>query len=493
MRRSLRLQLFLNIFLGLGIIVISMSYTFYSFMRIQTIVNNQFQKERFYQNLQLEIAGIREPLLDYLSSRSSQALAALLIQEQKLRNMLPEDAPLSTDSYQLAERELFFMLSHYLDMMEQAITMKRGRAINEYTRIYEDMEKMNAHLAQRIDTISLTGIRKQLAAYESVIEAARDLQFYNLLTIVFAFLFSMTWMLFSISKVTDPMHRLARMADQLAAGNFAVDDIHISSVTEVSAVVEAFNNMKNDIHQHINEIQRQKTIEQGYLNEKLRNMKMEQLLKRMELYTMQAQMNPHFLFNTINTGVQLAIIENADKTAAFMENLATFFRHNIRERKLIVPLRHEIEGLYSYFYILEIRFPHTYTFRLDVQEDILDACSVPALILQPLVENSIIHAFKGAGSGGEVVVSVKKQEQFLFLSVKDNGTGIPGEIKDSLLKRYTWDQEHTSKVMGLENVIQRLYFFYPDNREIITIHSEPRQGTEILIRINLEEEPCIKL
>jgi len=191
--------------------------------------------------------------------------------------------------------------------------------------------------------------------------------------------------------------------------------------------------------------------------------------------------------------VQLAIIENADKTAAFMENLATFFRHNIRERKLIVPLRHEIEGLRSYFYILEIRFPRTYSFNLDVQEDILDSCSVPALILQPLVENSIIHAFRGAHSGGEIRVRVRKEENILLLSVRDNGSGIPREVSDSLLKRYTRDQEHTSKVMGLENVIQRLYFFYPRNREVITIESEANKGTEIIIRINLEEEPCIKL
>ena len=258
-------------------------------------------------------------------------------------------------------------------------------------------------------------------------------------------------------------------------------------------MVEAFNNMKNDISQYINEIQDQKNIQQGYMNEKLRNMKMEQLLKRMELYTMQAQMSPHFLFNTINTGVQLAIIENADKTAAFMENLATFFRHNIRERKLIVPLRHEIEGLKSYFYILEIRFPHTYSFKLDIQEEILDICSVPALILQPLVENSIIHAFKGAHKKGEISVRVKKEENVLVLSVKDNGSGIPREQRDSLLKRYTRDEEHTSKVMGLENVIQRLYFFYPQNREVIAIESKAHEGTEIIIRINLEEEPCIKL
>ncbi len=493
MRRSLRMQLFLNIFLGLGIIVISMSYTFFSAMKLQEIVDTQFRKEQFYQKMQFEINEIRSPLLEFLSSRSSKALASLLIREQTLRQMVPRDIPISTDSYALAEREIFFMLGNYLDLVEEVIALKRGRAIGEYTRTYEVMEKLNTHMTTRIDNISLSGIRKQLAVYESVVDLSRELQFRNLLMIVFAFLFSITWMLFSINKVTDPMHRLAQMAGELSAGNFEVEDIHISSVAEVSAVVEAFNNMKNDIHQYIGEIRRQKSIEQGYMNEKLRNLKMEQLLKRMELYTMQAQMNPHFLFNTINTGVQLAIMEEAEKTADFMENLAVFFRHNIRERKLIVPLRHEIEGLHSYFHILKIRFPRSLECSLEVEESLLDSCSVPSLILQPLVENSVIHAFKGAHQKGTVSVRVWKEGQVVLLSVSDDGIGIPQEIINSLLKRHTWDHEHTSKVMGLENVIQRLYFFFPENRDIITINAEPDRGTEVLISIDTEEEPCIKL
>lgn len=493
MKQSLRFQLFLNIFLGLGIIVLSMSYTFFSAMKIQEFVDNQFHKEQFYQKLQAEISEIRTPLLQYLSSRSSEALATLLIREQNLRQMIPRERPIYQDEYQLAEREIFFMISNYLDTVQEVITLKRSRAIGEYTRTYEAMEVMNAHITEQIDTISLKGIRRQLANYESIIAVSRNLQLYNLLLIIFAFLFSITWVFLGIDKLTDPMHRLALMAGELSAGNFDVEDISVPAITEVSEVIKAFNTMKNDIHQYILEIQRQKSIEQGYMNEKLRNMKMEELLKRMELYTMQAQMNPHFLFNTINTGVQLAIVEDADKTAEFMENLATFFRHNIRERKLIVPLRHEIEGLQSYFYILKIRFPRTFTFTLDIPEELLDLCSVPALILQPLVENSVIHAFKGARQSGKITVSVRRKENFIQLSVRDNGIGIPREIADSLLKRYSWDQEHTSKLMGLENVIQRLYFFYPEEKDIVSIKSEPNQGTEVLISISMEVEPCIKL
>ncbi|MBL7007032.1 MAG: histidine kinase [Spirochaetia bacterium] len=492
MKKSLQSQLFLNVGASLLIIVVSMSFILFISWRIQKIVDTQFRNERFFQELQDEIEEIRTPFLDYLSSRSSKALASLLIKEQTLRSMIPDDQRIY-DSVNLSVREVYHLLEAYLDMIDIAIQEKRGSAISEYTQLYETMENMNQYILSLIDKISLKGFREQLAGYERVINVSRQLQFWNLLVIIFAFIWAISWMMYSLNKITEPMHLLSKTAEELSKGNFNVEDIHIEAVAEVSRVVETFNRMKNDISQYIAEIQQQKTIEQEYLNEKLRNLKMEQLLKRMELYTMQAQMNPHFLFNTINTGVQLAIVEEANKTAEFMEHLADFFRHNIRERKLFVPLRHEVEGLRSYFYILNIRFPRSLNLNLDIQDAIDHDYQVPAMILQPLVENSVIHAFKGIERKGSIIVRIWQDKTYLRCSVKDNGVGMPPEIIESLMQHSFRTSEISSKVMGLENIIQRLYFFYPDNKEIIEIRSAPGQGTEVLININMEEEPCITL
>jgi two-component system, sensor histidine kinase YesM len=493
MRKSLQSQLFLNVGASLLIIVVSMSFILFISWRIQKIVDTQFRNERFFQELQEEIEEIRAPFLDYLSSRSSKALASLLIKEQTLKSMIPDDQPISYDSVNLSVREIYHLLQAYLDLIDVAIQEKRGSAISEYTQLYETMENMNQYISSQIDKISLQGFREQLAGYERVINVSRQLQFWNLLVIIFASIWAISWMMYSLHKITGPMHLLSITASELSKGNFSVEDIHVEAVAEVSGVVETFNRMKNDISQYITEIQKQKTIEQEYLNEKLRNLKMEQLLKRMELYTMQAQMNPHFLFNTLNTGVQLAIVEEAHKTAEFMEHLADFFRHNIRERKLFVPLRHETEGLQSYFYILNIRFPRSLSLKLEVQDDMDHDYQVPAMIFQPLVENSVIHAFKGVKRKGSIIVRVWQDSTYMRCSVKDNGVGMQPEIIESLMQHASRTSDFSSKVMGLENIIQRLYFFYPDNKDIIQIHSTPGKGTEVLINIDMEEEPCITL
>jgi LytS/YehU family sensor histidine kinase len=231
-------------------------------------------------------------------------------------------------------------------------------------------------------------------------------------------------------------------------------------------------------------------------------MKMEGLVRHMEIYALQAQMNPHFLFNTINTGMQLAIVEGADKTGEYMDYMARLFRHIIRNKEIIVPLRHEIQGLDYYFYILKVRFPHNLNLVLDCDEALLDSCKVPVSVLQPLVENCVIHAFKdssgirdssGGGDSAEkprnVDVRIFREDQYLVLSVADNGRGMDAELVEKLLHPQPIDESSVSRVMGLENVIQRLYFFYPGDKDVVRIKTGP-EGTTVIIRIDTGKEPC---
>ena len=490
-RNSLRSQLVVTSAVGIAIILVTIIYTLTVTVRLQGIINDQFRAERRFQELQQEVVAIRTPLLNYLSSRSSAALSDLFAQEQRLRSLLPQDVPIQVGGRAIAEREMYALLGSYLDSIQQAIELKRARAIQEYTALYEEMTVLNEHIVERIDRLSLSGLRTELSSFERIIQTSRTLLFWNLAVIVLAFLGSTLWIFLSIQRIVGPMNLLSTMAGEISSGNFDVDDIQVDAVQEVATVIAAFNAMKHDVRKYIDELSRQQQLEQGYMEERLRNLKMSHVLKRMELYTMQAQMNPHFLFNTLNTGVQIAITEDADRTADYMEHLAAFFRYNLRERNLIVPLRREIEGLEEYLYILRIRFPRSMGFSLDVPEDLLDAVNVPSLILQPLVENSVIHAFKGIEREGRISVVVRRDAAAVSLTVRDNGVGIDPVTASRLLERHEREAEEGSKVMGLENVIHRLYFFYPNQNDVVVIRQIDPGGTEITLRIPTEVEPCI--
>ena len=111
--------------------------------------------------------------------------------------------------------------------------------------------------------------------------------------------------------------------------------------------------------------------------------------------------------------------------------------------------------------------------------------------MQPLVENSIVHGFNESKGYGTVIVTDEKEGDILRLCVEDDGCGMEEETRKKLLEKASLDST-SSKIMGLENVIQRLYFFYPNNKEIITIDTELHKGTKITINLNTKEEPCIQ-
>ena len=295
------------------------------------------------------------------------------------------------------------------------------------------------------------------------------------------------------SALDTSLMKLSAMTDELSAGNFDIPDLETGreTVGELDQVIVAFNHMKTEIRNYIEEIKRQENLKQEFMQDKIRYMKMEGLVRHMEIYALQAQMNPHFLFNTINTGMQLAIVERARRTEKYMDYMARLFRHIIKNKEIIVPLSYEVSGLDYYFYLLRVRFPYNLSLEMECAEELLDL-KIPVSILQPLVENCIVHAFKNADEDFPRSINVRAclENKHLIISVTDNGQGMSLETKEDLLHPQSIDESSLSRVMGLKNVIQRLYFFYSDNPKVVNIETGP-EGTSVIIRIDTEREPCL--
>jgi sensor histidine kinase YesM len=138
-----------------------------------------------------------------------------------------------------------------------------------------------------------------------------------------------------------------------------------------------------------------------------------------------------------------------------------------------------------------VRFPKNLELGLDYDEALLDKYKVPVSLFQPLVENCVIHAFKEQTGPSRILVRVGKDGERLILSVNDNGCGMPAGTAEKLLYPHSIDESSVSRLMGLENVIQRLYFFYPDDPGVVRIKTGPGEGTTIIISIDTGREPCI--
>jgi two-component system, sensor histidine kinase YesM len=490
MYRSLRAQMLINIFGVFLLLVISTSYLLFATTRVQETVNDSFEKQRYIREVQDQLAEFQGLLLEYLSTRSSDALSDILVLTQKIRAEIPQYERVPADPVSLRETEVYSLVASYLDLGDTAIEQKRGMNVDSYTSLYNQMEQLHGYINREIESLSSSRFSDQLADYEVLIKKSRSMQQWNLFFIVCISVFSLILILHTVEKINKPLVNLSRMAGEISVGNFAGEDVGKTSLVEVDRAIDAFNRMRHDLSTYIDELKWQRNVEQEYMQERVKNMKMEETLRRMELYTLQAQMNPHFLFNTLNTGIQLAIVEGAERTGDYMDHLARLLRNNLREKNVFVSLRHEIEGLEDYFYILGVRFPKNLDLALDCPATILDQYKVPSYILQPLVENCVVHAFTWNKDRNSIVVRVHVEESMLCLSVADNGVGMKQELIDSLLSPETNDGTR-SKVMGLENVIQRLRFFFPNDADVIEIRATPGEGTEVSIRINTGRDLCI--
>ena len=491
--RSFSVQILFSILGVFFLLALSTAYILFSNRKIQQLSERSFEQERFLVSVQEDLDAFEAPLMEFLSTRSSNALNQIFIDIQSLRQKLPSYRQIRGNPADLKERELYALIFHYLNLAEDAIEEKRGRNIAAYTAIYENMAALKEYINREIDTISTGRFRSQLGAYEHFLSDSGAIQLWNFIFVISMSGFSILILVYSLNRFTDPLVKLSAMTTALSAGNFDIPDMEIGrgSVDELDQVIEAFNRMKTEISRYIEEIRWQENIKQEYMQEKMRNMKMEGLVRHMEIYALQAQMNPHFLFNTINTGMQLAIVEGADRTGEYMDYMARLFRHIIRNREIIVPLRHEIEGLDYYFYILQVRFPRNLVLTKECAGELLDL-KTPVSILQPLVENSIIHAFKNAGENFSRCIDVraKLMDRTLVISVADNGCGMDRRTAEELLHPQPIDESSVSRVMGLQNVIQRLYFFYPGDPDLVNIETGPA-GTTVIFRINTEREPCL--
>ena len=200
------------------------------------------------------------------------------------------------------------------------------------------------------------------------------------------------------------------------------------------------------------------------------------------LAALQAQINPHFLYNTLASLKWLAQQQGAYDVADYIESLSNFFRISLSEGAEKISLKEEIKHAESYLKIQQFRYSDKVSYSFDIDET-LYSVQVPKLILQPLIENSIYHGLKYEKRLGHIEISCKRDDSFLLITVSDNGIGISDKNLEKL--RQNLRENKSEGNFGLNNIRQRLVLNYDDSSELI-IKSEYHAGTSITLKIPLD-------
>ncbi|HYE82421.1 MAG TPA: PocR ligand-binding domain-containing protein [Clostridia bacterium] len=265
----------------------------------------------------------------------------------------------------------------------------------------------------------------------------------------------------------------------------AFEEILVTSYDMVKAAAELMFLVSNyivekDMMQLMQEELNQKNLK---LMEEIRvRAELERTLKDTEIKALQSQVNPHFLFNVLNTLSRLALIEKAPKTQEMAYALAETLRYILKNINQMVSLEEELAHIERYLKIQSVRFGDRLQFRLDVQEDIKKV-KVPSMILQTFVENAINHGLEPKAEPGSVKITGYSIEEDAVIEIADDGVGIP-ENKLQMLFEDDSDVGAMSQStgIGINNANKRLvYYFGPEYK--LKIRSTPNEGTTVIIRI----------
>lgn len=216
---------------------------------------------------------------------------------------------------------------------------------------------------------------------------------------------------------------------------------------------------------------RQKILEQSLLlsQQRQRGADMEHALHRAQLKALRNQINPHFLFNSLNCIARLALFEAAKKTMEMTEQLADYLRYTLQEQSEhgLVCFGEELQCVRSYLAIYRVRFGDRLSFSVEEDPEVRE-CLVPFMLLQPLVENALIHGLEPSLRKGKLLLAARKERNSLHIVLKDNGVG--------------FEMNRFREGMGLANVRKRLHLYYEKSASI-EVRSIPRGGTRIELRL----------
>lgn len=265
------------------------------------------------------------------------------------------------------------------------------------------------------------------------------------------------------SRISDPIKMLEYSVNEIESGNLDAE-VYIGGSYEIKHLGLSIREMASRIRKLMNDM-----------------IKEHEWKRKKEFDTLQSQINPHFLYNTLDIIVWMIENEKKSEAVKVVTALARFFRISLSGGRSVITVKNEIEHIRSYLTIQHMRFKNKFDYTIEVEKGTEELASLK-LMLQPLVENAVYHGMEYMDGEGRVEIKVYLEEKDLIFSVADNGLGMSEEKVRNLLSKEMSSGSKRGSGIGVKNVNERIKIYF-GNRYGLEILSEPDEGTTIRIRL----------
>ena len=391
----------------------------------------------------------------------------------------------STDAIKHREFIVYQLISSFFKYSLGAVTSLRANNADGAMEFYKKSMSCYSILQSEIEDLNMILLQRNAEIYRASHGQYSSYVRVSIAFIILFFVLILAILYISLSIITSPLMEISHVANRVAHMDFDVPLFNNQDDGEIGIICRAFDRMIVSIREYVDKIW-EKAAQENELREK--EMEMRELYADAQLRALQNQINPHFLFNTLNTGAQLAMMEGADKTCYFMEQVADFFRYNIQQKGPVATIDEELSLVDSYVYIMKVRFGDRIEFIKKVMAEKYDTL-LPRMTLQPLIENCMKYGLKEAK--GRIELSIEKEIYRILIKISDNGCGFPQDLKEKLLRGEGAPAARDSRTVrdtdsgtgtGLVNVISRLRIYF-HRSDVFDILTNEQGGTTFLLRI----------
>ena len=315
-----------------------------------------------------------------------------------------------------------------------------------------------------VKTVGYTGWKLvAISPMSDVTAGYYEFRIFAIFIMIFAIFILISINMFVSSRIANPIRALEKAVKEFENGVVSLN-IPKNGSYEIQHLAKAIKSMVNQ------------------MNLLMENIMIEQEAKRKsELNALQAQINPHFLYNTLDSIIWMIENENYDGSIVMVTALARFFRFSLSKGRNVITVRDELEHARNYLTIQNIRYKNKFSYSIQADEETLYLTSIK-LIIQPLIENAIYHGMEYMSGEGDILVKSYKKNEDLYIDIIDNGLGMLQEVADKLLTEEVNNQQRKGSGIGLKNVHERIKLYFGVEYGL-EIYSEPDEGT--IIRIHM--------
>ena len=407
-----------------------------------------------------EIAdGSQNKMLDDISSGLS--LMLLTINNEESRGKL-----------EVANRA-YTTLRRNVDMLISQI--KGGSLVTQNEATLDEIRTITSLFSDIMQDFIVTEIEAANQTNQSLRNTSIILTTIQIIITILAIIISINSFITVSAAIQKPISDMEKLSTKVSKGDLTAR-IDIPHVNELNTLAENLNTMAGQIDLLIQ-----------------KNMEEQKNFQKAEMKALQAQITPHFLYNTFDTIVWLAEEEHTEEVVRITKAFSDFLRISLSRGHEWITISQELEHIKNYLTIQKIRYADILNYSIDADEALMDVKMIK-LVLQPLIENAIYHGIKNKRGRGKLKVSVhftNDSRTFVCFTVEDNGAGFTeerlGQVRNEL-RTGAQDSEKLSSVYGLYNVNKKLKLYYGEKTEGLIIESEAGKGSKISFTIPVNAE-----